>query len=80
MVNGPPNFLSTKGGGASNNKSSSGCHYAKDINVVTNNFISKTLREEKNIKVVVACCHSKRFNESLPNLLAWAQDSRACRS
>ena len=60
----------------SNNKSSSGCHYAKDINVVTNNFISKTLREEKNIKVVVACCHSKRFNESLPNLLAWAQDSR----
>jgi hypothetical protein len=31
--------------------------------------------EEKNIKVVVACCHSKRFNESLPNLLAWVQDS-----
>jgi len=58
----------------SNNKSSSGCHYARDINIVEK-FIGKTLRGEKNIKVVVACCHSKRFNESLPDLLAWAQDS-----
>jgi len=59
----------------SNNKSSNGCHYAKDINTVIKKFINKTLLGEKNIKVVVACCHSKRFNESLPDLLDWAKDS-----
>jgi len=51
------------------------CHHAKDIDDVIKKFISKTLSGDKNIKVVVACCHSKRFNESLPDLLLWAQDS-----
>ena len=60
----------------SNKKSADGCHYAKDMNYVTNNFISKTLIGEKNIKVIVACCHSKRFNESLPDLLSWANQNK----
>lgn len=58
----------------SKKKSSGGCHYAKDIGVVTN-LIGKTLSGEKNIKVIVACSNCKRFNESLPDLLFWAADS-----
>ena len=56
----------------SNKHSAGGCHYAKDIESAIRIII-----DNKNIKVIVACCHVKRFRESIPVLLSCVEDSRS---